>query len=125
MFRKTIAEKVHSDVTKTCRSGRIVQISMKGHAGYEEAGKDIVCAAASVTAYTCAGAIGELAGIPDCYTTGDGMFEIVMPDNAGVDEEKRKIAETILETTYIGFKQIELSYPKYLKVIEVFDRQTV
>lgn len=94
----------------------IRQIVIKGHAGYAEKGEDLICSAASVTAYTAAGALGELAGIPDCYTEKDGFMRIALP--ADISGRRKDTAGIILETAVIGFKQIELSYGDYISVFD-------
>jgi uncharacterized protein YsxB (DUF464 family) len=100
------------------RDGRgfIKQIIVKGHAGFAEEGRDLVCAAASVTAYTAAGALGDLAGLENCYTENRGNMVISLPEE--ISEEQEKTAGIILETATIGFKQIELSYGDYISVLD-------
>jgi hypothetical protein len=98
------------------KAGLIKKIEIKGHAGYAKKGSDIVCAAASVTAYTAAGALGDLAGIENCYTEKDGYMRIEVP---GVMEEaQRRTAEIILKTAAIGFKQLEGEYSEYISVLD-------
>jgi uncharacterized protein YsxB (DUF464 family) len=67
---------------------RIKSIRVEGHAGFGKYGKDIVCAAASVTAYTAAGALAELAGFDGCYAERDGYFEIALPEAGTADGDK-------------------------------------
>lgn len=98
------------------RSGFIRQFSVEGHAGFARHGRDIVCAAASVTAYTAAGALEDLAGIKDCYSESEGRFFCSIP--ADISEKQKLTAGVILETTAIGFKQIELEYSEFLNVME-------
>lgn len=98
------------------KSNFIRKIVIEGHAGYSMCGSDIVCAAVSVTAYTAAGALGELAGMEDCHTIEDGYMMISIPDD--VTNEQKRTAEVILETTAIGFRQIEMQYGKYLSVLD-------
>ena len=97
-------------------SGFIWQFSIEGHAEYDGQGNDIVCAAASVTAYTAVGALGDLAGIKNCHTENDGFLFCSLP--ADLSEKQKQTAGIILETTVIGFKQIELEYAEFLKVME-------
>ena len=97
-------------------SGFIWQFSIKGHAGYAGQGRDIVCAAASATAYTAVGALGDLAGIENCHTENDGFLFCSIP--VEITEQQKQIAAIILETTVIGFKQIELEYKKFISVVE-------
>ncbi len=97
-------------------SGYIRGFDVKGHAGYAEHGSDIVCSAASVTAYTAAGALEGLAGIKGCYSEESGLFVLNLPE--GIPSEQSQTARIILETAAIGFRQIENSYRKFLSVAE-------
>ncbi|MCR4434945.1 MAG: ribosomal-processing cysteine protease Prp [Clostridiales bacterium] len=98
------------------KEGFIRQFIVKGHAGFDEEGKDIVCAAVSITAYNAVGALEDLAGIRRCYSERDGYMLCSIPDN--ISEEKKQIAKIILETTAIGFKQIQRKYKNYVSVMD-------
>lgn len=98
------------------QKGSIRSLDIKGHSGYAEEGRDIICAAVSVTAYTAAGALEELAGLKGCYSEENGHMVIKLPDR--MTPEMESTADIILETTAIGFKQIELSYGKYVMVVD-------
>lgn len=98
------------------KEGFIWQFTVKGHAGFEEPGKDIVCSAVSVTAYNAIGALSELAGLKDFYSERDGFMLCSIPDN--LSNRNKEIVKVIMETTVIGFKQIELSYGKYVSVLD-------
>ncbi|GAE87074.1 ribosomal-processing cysteine protease Prp [Acetivibrio straminisolvens] len=93
----------------------IRELRVTGHAGYERRGKDIVCAAVSVLAYTAAGALEELAGIKG-YTERDGYMRCAVPKD--IPEEKKETVRTILETVVLGLKQVELGYGKYVSVLD-------
>lgn len=97
-------------------SGFVWQFSVEGHAGYNRRGKDIVCSAVSVTAYTAVGALEELAGVTGCFTDSDGFFFCSIPQE--MNEQQKQVVRIILETTIVGFKQIELEYPKHVSVLE-------
>ena len=97
-------------------SGFIGKFTVKGHAGYARRGKDIICAAASVTAYTAVGALEELAGIKGCHTESDGFFSCSIPES--LTGQQKQTARIILETAAIGFKQIELEYDEFISVLE-------
>ncbi|MCX8129346.1 MAG: ribosomal-processing cysteine protease Prp [Clostridia bacterium] len=98
------------------KSKFIWQFVVKGHAEYDEPGRDIICAAVSVTAYTAVGALEELAGLKGCYTEREGYMMCSIPQ--GIPESKKQIVKIILETTTIGFKQIELAYEDYVSVLD-------
>lgn len=97
-------------------SGFIWQFTVEGHAGYADPGQDIICAAASVTAYTAVGALEDLAGIKGCYSVKDGFFSCKIPKD--ITELQRQTVKIILQTTVIGFKQIELAHKEFLTVFE-------
>jgi uncharacterized protein YsxB (DUF464 family) len=103
-------------VIKRDSAGSIKSFSVDGHAGYAQKGADIICSAVSVTAYTAAGALQELAGFTDCYSEADGHMTVTVPSS--ITKHQASIAEIVMETTAIGFKQIELSYGKYVVVVE-------
>jgi|YNPMSStandDraft_1061717.scaffolds.fasta_scaffold01894_9 hypothetical protein len=96
---------------------KIAKIIVRGHAGYDEIGKDIVCAAVSAIAYTCAGALKTLLDLNEepCIIK-DGYMECFLPD--GLSEKQNEIAAYVFETVLVGFKQIAHSYDRYIKVFE-------
>ena len=99
------------------KSGFIWQFEVKGHAGYSKPGKeDIVCAAVSVTAFTAVGALDELAGLKECFREKDGYMLCSIPSD--ISEVKKQTVRIILETTVVGFKQIEIEYSRYVSVLE-------
>ncbi len=97
-------------------AGSIASIRINGHSGYAEEGSDIICSAVSVTAYTAGGALEDLAGLKNCYSEGNGHMTIRLP--VDMDDQQTKTAAIIMETTAIGFKQIGLSYGKYVSVMD-------
>ncbi|NLK87682.1 MAG: ribosomal-processing cysteine protease Prp [Clostridiaceae bacterium] len=97
-------------------AGSINSMKIDGHSGYAEEGSDIICSAVSVTAYTAAGALDELAGLKGCYSEGSGHMTIRLPD--GLNAKQAETAAVIMETTAIGFKQIEHSYGRYVSVMD-------
>lgn len=105
---------------KVCRNaaGAINGFEVRGHAGCAVSGQDIVCSAASVTAYTAAGAIEELVGLKGFYKESDGYFICRLPENLEEESEAGFKARIILETALIGFRQIELAYGKFIKVLD-------
>ena len=98
------------------RTGSIIRLEVKGHADYAVHGSDIVCAAASATAYTAAGSVEELARTERCYTEMSGLFILKLPEN--LTKEQKRITQIVLESALIGFRQIEQGYRKFLVVTE-------
>lgn len=97
------------------KQNNIQKFTVSGHAGFSEHGSDIVCAAISALAYTAVGALKEIAGTGD-YIEKDGYIECIVPQN--ISKKKRETVNVILETIILGFKQVELSYRKYVSVLD-------
>ncbi len=97
------------------KSGLIRKFTIMGHAGFEEAGRDVICSAVSAIAYTALGGMEELVGILN-HTEKDGFMKFYLP--VDIEKDKEKTARIILDTMAIGLKQIENSYGEYIEVIE-------
>lgn len=93
----------------------IYEFVIDGHSGYDKKGRDIICSAVSAVAYTAIGGLQELAGVGD-YSECNGFMKCRIP--IPVNEKKECVVRTILDTMYIGFKQIENSYSEFIKVID-------
>lgn len=98
------------------KAGNIKKFVVKGHAGFAENGKDIVCAAVSAVAYTTVGSLQDLIGIKDFFEERDGFMTCSI--HMDISPEKKHDAGIIMATAEIGFKQIELAYPKHVKVMD-------
>ena len=94
--------------------GKIILISMQGHAEYDQYGKDIVCSAASTIIIGGINAIAKLGFISFIsYNVDAGNVEVKI-NNTDINE-----LQVILETLVVQFMSIEESYPKYIQVQEV------
>ncbi|SHM61824.1 hypothetical protein SAMN05660826_01474 [Caldanaerovirga acetigignens] len=93
---------------------RVRELSLKGHAGYAEYGRDIVCAAVSALVETAVLGLENVAKIRIFPIKKEGYFHLVLPENE--QEEKLSRASVILETTVLGLKDIARSYPAYVKL---------
>ena len=99
-------------ITVTRKEGEITSLICKGHAGYAEEGRDIVCAAVSVLAFTCANALESVAGVKARVEEKDGFLSIFLPDQAGHD------AQTVMKTVVQGLRDVCDAYPTYLQLKE-------
>lgn len=89
--------------------GRPSGFSCKGHAGYAEAGSDIVCAAVSALSITCCNALQSIAGIRPEIEEQDGFLSVrVSPHQQNHD------AQVILKVFEQGIGDIAASYPKHI-----------
>ena len=96
-------------ITVKKRNDAYVSFVSKGHAGYAENGKDIVCAAVSFQMYSLEGWCSVHADELRKHSSkiGDGMFEIYFEGKAG---------KSVFEMAVIGFKQLQETYPKHIKI---------
>jgi len=94
-----------------------VSFEVDGHAGFDDIGKDIVCAGVSSIAYMGINALMEVAKIPELiYEVGDdGYIYCELP--ADLTRDQRDKSQTIFETVFVGFHGIELTYNDYIKIL--------
>ena len=85
-------------------------IVVTGHAGYAEAGKDIVCAGVSTLFQTMLKSIGGL-------TTDKIEYDIVPGASAMRFRNLSEKSKTLVDSFYIGVVLIAEEYPGYVKVI--------
>jgi len=89
-----------------------VGFEIKGHAGFADYGKDIVCAAVSVLSTTCVNALESVAGVKATVSVKEGGMAVSLPENAGHD------AQVILRSMAQGLSDIAEQYPKHLQLTE-------
>ena len=95
--------------------GNTLSLRLEGHAEYAEAGQDIVCASASILAYT-------LAAIVDAYgyevepnismESGDTIIECQCHDKKTFD----KVADAYYYTKR-GYALLAQTYPQYVRLM--------
>ncbi|HAU50922.1 MAG: ribosomal-processing cysteine protease Prp [Saccharofermentanaceae bacterium] len=90
--------------------GNILGFSSEGHAGYEEEGKDIICASISTLFTTAVNALEEQLSWKDFYmVTGNesNFCEVWTPE--GITDKERETANVILKTIIRGILDVEES----------------
>ena len=98
-------------VTLHVKDGLIRGFACKGHAGYAEAGRDIVCAAVSALTTTCANALESVAGVRPSVAVSDGEMRLSLSDPSGD-------AQVILKAMRQGLGDIAEQYPDCLQLTE-------
>ena len=86
------------------------KIIIKGHAMYDDFGKDIVCAAVSSTIIT---------SINACLSIDESS--LIYNDRDGLDIEVRKndiVTTKIIDSMISNLKQLEEAYPKNIQIKE-------
>ena len=101
-------------------SGKKLSLRLEGHAGYAEAGQDIVCASASILAYTVAQEIkhmeshGRFAEPPTIdLAEGDATIVCVAKDIKTYEEMLHKFS--IIK---LGYELLAHNYPQYVEFID-------
>ena len=95
-------------------SGKKLSLRLEGHAGYADIGKDIVCASASILAYTLASIVDSFDEIEPVIdlTSGDTTIECECKD----DETYVKVANAY-HYTKIGYALLAHNYPQYVRLM--------
>ncbi|MDI3535544.1 MAG: uncharacterized protein PWP16_210 [Eubacteriaceae bacterium] len=97
---------------------RVSQISVLGHAGYADAGEDIVCAAISVLTISILNGLTELVGRQDLNEKiQEGAVTFFIPETA--NDSISKETQLLLDTYILGIKGVEEAYGNYIKIEEV------
>ena len=99
-------------ITLHSKGGLITGFECTGHAGFAQAGSDIVCAAVSVLTTTCANALEAVAGEKPLVKAAPGKMTLSLPDGGGHD------AQVILKTMRQGLQDVRDAYPDYLLLNE-------
>jgi uncharacterized protein YsxB (DUF464 family) len=92
-----------------------LSLQLEGHAGYAEHGKDIVCASASILAYTVAQYVklanenGEFKTPPDIVLNGGDAF---------VCCEHTEEAKKMFDFAELGYQLLKYNYPQYVRLNE-------
>lgn len=90
------------------KSNMVEEISISGHAGYADKGKDLICAAVSSISIGLCNAIDELK-VTANIEIGDNLIKI---SNIGVND----LSQTVLKTAIIQLETVEEQANKYLEI---------
>ena len=87
------------------------RLTVSGHAGYAEKGKDIVCSAVSILTYTLANKLDEdrAEGLSADLSEGRSIIECEAP-------AKDLIIRNDFRQTLLGLELLEESYPQYVSI---------
>lgn len=84
------------------------QIIIKGHANYDELGKDIVCASVSSMVITTVNAILRIDNDAIKYSDDNGVTIDIIKD----DEITNKLINNLIDL----LEELEKQYPKYIEI---------
>jgi len=92
--------------------GRIQSFRVKGHALYDESGKDIVCAGVSAVTVGTVNAVEALLGLELRAVTKHGLLEVTVPDK--LEPSLSEKVQMLLESMIVMLQSIEQSYGAYI-----------
>jgi uncharacterized protein YsxB (DUF464 family) len=93
-------------------SGEKLSLRLEGHAGYAEEGKDIVCASASILAYTLASIVDSLTNESTIdLTSGNAIIECECKDS-----NTFRSLRNAYHYTQVGYALLSENYPQYVRL---------
>ena len=99
------------------KNNDIICVECSNHTGFAEYGKDIVCAGVSSITQTAVLGIKELTNLKHNFVIDEKLgylkLELIDIENNSADF---KNAQIILKTMYLGIKNLQEQYPKYIKL---------
>ncbi len=104
---------------KVARSpeGTPLSVEISGHSRFGSHGSDIVCAAVSALVQTTVFAMEDLLELPPGGVLEEGYAYLTLPGSA--EPAKREQQLLLLETLLLGLREIEKTYPGYIRYLEV------
>lgn len=94
--------------------GSIRSFTVTGHAGYNDPGKDIVCAGVSTVAVGTVNAIEKLTGVELASKMEEGFLEAVVPELAPGETVDR--IQLLLEAMVVMMQSIQESYGAFVTI---------
>jgi len=90
------------------KNSKVYEIVVKGHAGYDDYGKDIVCAAVSTMMIT---AINNIISLDDSidYVENDGLLKVTI-------KKETEINQKILSNVIMMLEDLKSQYPKNIEI---------
>jgi uncharacterized protein YsxB (DUF464 family) len=98
-------------VRVTEREGRICGFSVSGHAGYAEAGRDVVCAAVSALTLNAVNSCERLLGVRLACRDDGRALHCRVPDTP-----KDASVQLLLRSMVFGLEQTAEAYPQFVQV---------
>lgn len=98
-------------------NNQIISVECNGHTGFDEFGKDILCASISSLIQGCALGLLKVAEIKNLQIQKkdtDGYYKITIPSN--ISKEQQEKANVLLNTLELCLKDFVKGYPKYIKM---------
>ena len=87
-------------------------ITVDGHAGYAEPGKDIICSAVTILTFNLIKSIESL--------TGDKIkYKDDTPGHINIEfENLSEQSKLLIDSFFIGISEVATAYPEYVQIID-------
>ncbi len=103
------------DIKITQQGSSIIEVQCSGHAGYAEAGQDIVCAGISTLVQSTLLGLLQVVGINVDYTTrDDGYLQFILP--LQLTAEQRHDADVLCNTMLASLDDFYTEYSDYINL---------
>ena len=96
---------------------RITGFTVSGHSGYEESGKDIVCAYVTAVVTMAEATINDVCGAKAKVRVKDEQARITLTLPASCDEEET--VQAVLAGMMVTLLSLQEDYPDFIEVLEV------
>ena len=96
---------------------RITGFTVSGHSGYEESGKDIICAYVTAVVTMAEATINDVCGAKAKVRVKDEQARITLTLPASCDEEDS--VQAVLAGMMLTLCSLRDDYPDYIEVLEV------
>ena len=96
---------------------RITGFSISGHSGFEDAGKDIVCAAVSAVVEMAEITINDVCGAKAKTRVKEDQARVTLTLPVSCDEEET--VQAVLSGMLVTLLSLREDYPDYIEVLEV------
>ena len=94
----------------------LVGFECSGHTGYEEYGKDVLCATISGITQSAILGLTKVLGINVKFERNEkvGLLKVELPNV--LSEDKMQKAQVILNTVYVSIQDLTLGYSSYISM---------
>ena len=108
---------IHAKFIIHSKEDKIVSFEITGHAGYADAGEDIVCAAVSVLAIETVNSIDKMVShqmtVEEASDEGGYLFAQIKPN---LTAEQAQVTQILLQHLYFSLEDVANTYPNYVKI---------
>lgn len=92
---------------------QVIECQMSGHAGYDEHGYDIVCAAVSVLSATTMLGLTKIAHQEGEFSNAEGQCSMILSGPI------TQSGQDMLETMLLGLREVSKQYPEFVQIHEI------